>query len=120
MLSLESRLVLEIGYYNEDLPELIRSILEVAEKLDCTGFDSKEAYSSDIFKRYFKGLLISHQFGPLSRFNEEHKDVSEEFITSVTFGFLGEGVLKIAAEDVSIPCEGTIADPSWDNMDSPH
>jgi hypothetical protein len=111
--AIASRLVLEIGYYNEDLPELIRSILEVAEKLDCTGFDIREGFSSDIFRRYFKGLLISHQFGPLSRFNEEHKDVSKEFLTFVTRGFLGEEVLQIAIEDMSIPYKGFIADPSW-------
>jgi hypothetical protein len=113
--AIASRLVLEIGYYNEDLPELVRSILEVAEKLDCTGFDIGEGRSSDIFRRYFKGLLISHQFGPLSRFNEEHKDVSEEFLTFVTRGFLGEKVLQIAVEDVSISYKGYIADPSWKN-----
>jgi hypothetical protein len=113
--AIASRLVLEIGCYNEDLPELIRNIIEVAEKLDCTGFDSREGYSSDIFRRYFKGLLISHQFGPLSHFNETHKDVSEEFLTFVTHGFLGEEVLQIAVEDMSIPCAGSIVDTSWKN-----
>ncbi|MHC4061722.1 MAG: hypothetical protein ACYSR6_08960 [Planctomycetota bacterium] len=59
--------------------------------------------------------MISRQFGPLSHFNEKHKDVSEQFLMLGTHGFLGEEVLQIAVEDMSIPCAGSIVETSWKN-----
>jgi len=102
-----TRLVLEIGFYNEDLPGLIRSIIEVAERLGCAPPTVKD-YDSDIMRRYFSGLLIYGRFGGLSHFDKFHKDVSEEFLTAYTDRLLGEQVLRIAVENLYIPYEGYI------------
>lgn len=99
-----SRLVLEIGFYNEDLIGLIRSIIEVAERLDCVA--DLDDYYSDIVRRYFKGSLIPVRFGSLSHFDEKYNDMSEELLTSSTEELLGEEVLQIVVEDLSIPYDG--------------
>lgn len=100
-------LVLEIGFYNEDLPGLIRSIIEVAERLGCAPPTVKD-YDSDIMRRYFSGLLIYGRFGGLSQFDESHQDVSEEFVTAYTDRLLGEQVLRIVVDNLYIPYQGYI------------
>lgn len=102
-----TRLVLEIGFYNEDLPGLIRSIIEVAERLGCAPLTVKD-YDSDTMRRYFSGLLIEGRFGGLSQFDESHKDVSEEFLTAYTDRLLGEQVLRILVDNLYIPYQGCI------------
>jgi hypothetical protein len=103
------RLVLEIGYYNKDLPGLIRSIIEVTERLGCASPDLNEDYNSDIFRCYFPGLLIPLQFGTLSYFDETYNDVSEQFLTAYTDELLGEQVLQATVEGVDVPYTGTSA-----------
>ncbi len=49
------RLVLEIGFYNEDLPGMIRDILEMAEKLNCARLEPGE-YETAFLARYFRGI----------------------------------------------------------------
>lgn len=100
-----SRLVIEIGFYNEDVLERIRSIIEVAERFHCASVEFTD-FESDIMRCYFKGLLITKFFGGLSHFDESHKDVSEQFITACTDQLLGEQVLRITVDRVSIPYEG--------------
>ncbi len=48
-------LVLEIGFYNEDLPGMIRDILEMAEKLNCARLEPGE-YETAFLARYFRGI----------------------------------------------------------------
>lgn len=98
-------LVLEIGFYNEDLPKLIREILEMAEKLNCTRLEPSE-YTTAFFMRYFKGIWIAHKlFGGLSDFEKYvYKDGDEEIeipYTQQNFG--GEQVLRIEVDGVYIP-----------------
>jgi hypothetical protein len=96
------RLVLEIGFYDQDLPGLIRSIIEVVERLGCANVELED-YESDIMRHYFKGLLIKGRFGGLEHFDESHQDVSEQFITACTDQLLGEQVLRLEVDGVSIP-----------------
>ncbi len=105
------RLVLEIGFYNEDLPGTIREILETAEKLNCTRLEYSE-YHTDLFQRYFKGIWIAHQlFGGLSGFEEHtYKEGSEEIIIPYSWQrFGGEQVLRIDVDGVYIPYEDEFA-----------
>ena len=98
------RLVLEIGFYNEDLPGMIRDILEMAEKLNCAHLDYSE-YRTDFFKRYFKGIWINQIFGGLSGFEDfTYKEGSEEINIPYTWqNFNGEQFLRIGVDGVHIP-----------------
>ncbi len=102
-----TRLLMEIGFYDDDLPELIRSILKVAEGLPYVSIPIDDG-EYDILRRYFKGLLIRNQYRGLSYFDEHYRDSSDEFTTMYTQGRLGEQVLRIAVEDLYIPYEGYI------------
>ena len=99
------RLVLEIGFYDQDLPGLIRSIIEVVERLGCAKLELED-YESDIMRHYFKGLLIKGRFGGLEHFDESHQDLSEQFITPYTDQLLGEQVLRIEVDGLYIPYKG--------------
>ena len=99
------RLVLEIGFYDQDLPGLIRSIIEVVERLSCANVELED-YESDIMRHYFKGLLIKGRFGGLEHFDESHQDLSEQFITAYTDQLLGEQVLRIEVDGLYIPYKG--------------
>jgi hypothetical protein len=101
------RLVLEIGFYNEDLPGAIRDVLEMAEKLNCARLEHSE-YETAFFMRYFEGIWIAHQlFGGLSDFEEyTYKEGSEEIKIPYTWQkFSGEQVLRIEVDGVHIPYE---------------
>lgn len=100
------RLVLEIGFYNEDLPGMIRGVLEVAEKLNCARLEPIE-YETAIFKRYFNGIWIEHLFGGLSGFEEyTYKDGSEQILIPYTWQFFkGERFSQIVIDGVYIPYE---------------
>jgi hypothetical protein len=98
------RLVIEIGFYDQDLPDLIRSIIEVVERFGCDNVELED-YESDIMRHYFKGLLIKGRFGGLEYFDELHQDVSEQFITTYTDQLLGEQILRIEVDGVHIPYE---------------
>lgn len=101
------RIVLEIGFYDQDLPGLIRSIIEVVERLGCANVEYED-YESDIMRHYFKGLLINGRFGGkgLEHFDESHPDGSELFRTSFTDQLLGEQVLQISIDGLYIPYKG--------------
>jgi len=61
------RLALEIGFYDEDLPELILNIVEMAEKLSCdTSLYSPASppmnpndNSMELSRRFFGGVFIA-------------------------------------------------------------
>ena len=99
------RLVLEIGFYDEDLPKLIRDILEIAEKLNCLEYSE---HTTDLFMCYFKGAWIAQLFGGLSGFEENtYKEGSEEINIPYTRQQLsGEQVLQIEVDGVHIPYLG--------------
>jgi hypothetical protein len=99
------RLVLEIGFYNEDLPKLIRDILEMTEKLNCARLEFSE-YETAFFMRYFKGIYIAHRhFGGLSSFEEyTYQEGNEEInIPYTRQNLIGEQVLRIEVDGVHVP-----------------
>jgi hypothetical protein len=99
------RLVLEIGFYDEDLPKLIRDILEIAEKLNCLEYSE---HTTDLFMYYFKGAWIAQLFGGLTGFEENrYKEGNEEINIPYTRQQLsGEQVLRIEVDGVNIPYLG--------------
>ena len=73
-----TRLILEVGFYDEDLPGLIRSILEEAEKI-AVPTPNLDDHTISIIARYFEGLLIARYFGGLAGFEEYYyKEPSEQ------------------------------------------
>ena len=105
------RLVLEIGFCNEDLPGLIRDIIEIAEKLNCAHLEFGEYYT-DVFMRYFKGIWIAHHlFGGLSQFEEyTYKEGSEEIEIPYTHQYFpSEQILRATIDGVFIPYGGAPA-----------
>lgn len=101
-----SRLVIEIGFYNEDVLERIRSIIEVAERFHCASVEFTD-FESDIMRCYFKGLLITKFFGGLSHFDEVYTDTNvNELLIGATYQLIGEQVLRITVDGVSIPYNG--------------
>ena len=115
------RLVLEIGFYNEDLPGMIRDILEIAEKLNCVRLESyfENEYTTALYMRYFKGIWIAHQlFGGLSQFEKyTYKEGSEEIEIPYTWQeFNGEQVLRIKVDGVHIPYD---ANAVWHGDSTP-
>lgn len=100
------RLILEIGFYNEDLPGLIRDILEMAEKLNCAHIEI-HGDARDFFTRYFKGIWIADIFGGLPGFEEHTYEEGSEEIEIPYFRYsrqnFNEQVLRIEVDGVHIP-----------------
>jgi hypothetical protein len=101
------RLVMEVGFYDEDLREKIRRILEIAEKLRCTALSFQEIgiENYDLYECYFGGLEVSREFGGLSGFDDAWPEGSEEItIPRLWPGvLLGESFLAIVVDGVFIP-----------------
>ena len=100
-------LSLEIGFYDEDLPALVRSILAEAEKFNSTIYDA----NMDILKDYFKGLLVRGSLGGLDTFETINKDYLNKGQVVINYSYqalTGEKVLRITVDGVSIPYEGPV------------
>jgi hypothetical protein len=102
-----ARCMVEIGFYDEDLPAMVRNILQVAEKLGTTNFPSNFA----IIKDYFRGLGVREWFGPLEVFDALNPDFYVEGKVLITYSYqalTGEKVLRILIDGVSIPYDGYV------------
>ncbi len=113
-------LAIEIGFYDEDLPGLVYSILKEAEKFP--GFDVDSSF--DIKKIYFRGVMIRGSIGSLSYFEEFIKNpygADGVYIGYTGQDFTGEKVLRIVVDGVSIPYEGYVQLASnADSSDDPN
>jgi hypothetical protein len=99
------RLVLEIGYYDENLPELVLRIIEVAEKLNSGNSDIYRD-NLDIIDRYFNGLIVNSFAHGSSGFNSinDDFDLNEQVAIPYTFQALeGEQIAKLEINSVHIP-----------------
>jgi hypothetical protein len=107
------RLVLEIGFYDEHLPGMIRDIIEIDEKLNCASLEPVE-YTAPLFIHFFKGIWLVHKFfgGGLSGFDEFcYQEGNEEIRVPYTWQNLdGEQVLRIEVDRVHIPYD----EVDWD------
>lgn len=93
------RLALEIGYYDEDLPALIHSILDVAKKSGLTSAD----VPVEILDTYFRGLRVR---GVLGSFDQMTPDPYGQGYVNIFFSsqaLTGEKILRADVNDVSIP-----------------
>lgn len=100
-------LSLEIGYYSEDLPNLIRSILLVAEKLACGDPWDGSLEVNDlagILSGYFRGLSVLHHFDSVLEFDKRYGDVTDLMILDYGVPLLGgERFVRHTVGNLNIP-----------------
>jgi hypothetical protein len=97
-----TRLALEIGYYDADLPLMIRSIIAVAEK---SGLAIRDVPPS-LLDTYFRGVSVR---ALLRDFDLVNKDPYGQGWISITYtqqALTDEKVLRRDVNNVSIPYEG--------------
>jgi hypothetical protein len=103
------RIALEIGFYDQDLPALIRSILQEAEKY--SGSSSSFNNGFDIKEDYFRGLLVRDFLGPLEVFDAIYPDFYGEGKVLIPYSYqalTGEKVLQLLIDNISIPYQGYV------------
>ena len=111
------RIQLEIGYYDEDLPGLIRDIVTEAEK-----YNPQRPYDyKGIIADYFPGFLVYFDFEGLAGFEGVYVNGSDEIGVLYSYQALkGEQVLRATVEPVSIPYgEVSVADELPQNETGP-
>jgi len=96
-------LTLEIGFYDEDLPGLILSIIQEADKFS----DLRSVAATAMTKEYFRGLLVRTSMGNLPNIIEAHSK-GQVFVDYSWQALTGEKVLRIEVYGVSIPYEGAV------------
>jgi hypothetical protein len=112
-----TQLSIEIGYYDEDLPVLILQIVDVARRLNCESIDFEDYPEDyDIFRRYFKGMLVEDAFNnnKWADFRESVTSGADEIIFPYMTQFhdagehiLDEQILRLEIDGVSIPMKGS-------------
>ena len=101
------RLVMEIGFYDEDLPGLILQIIDINNKLNCdineVDFDDNDL---DILERFFPGWQVARAYS--------HDAIFRNGVTSgrdrIQIPYMGkvlngEKILRIEIDGLSIPLE---------------
>jgi hypothetical protein len=106
------RLAVEVGFYDEDLPQLMRDIVAVAEIFACDTRPDGPAPGpeyTDVRHRFFPGMEIARMF-----YNESFEDFRDSvmsggdeviipFFPLATQAPYGEQVLRVIVDGVSIP-----------------
>jgi len=90
-----TRMAIEIGYYTDNLPERIRSVLEKADKIYTAKSDDDRK-----IKYYFRNSLYYNKISEILRQRDE-----EVLIPYTHQWFKGEQFVRKVAEDVRIPYE---------------
>lgn len=99
-----SRLVLEIGFYDEDLPGMILHIVEIVEKLGCEiDWGVLSLDDRKIFYRYFGGFVIEFAFNRKAYFRDSVKEGEQVTIPYMWPALRGEKILRWTVDGVSIP-----------------
>jgi hypothetical protein len=102
-----TRVVLKIGFYNEDLPGKIRSLLDLATRLGYSSAQSSAFSTADwvLYERYFPGFSIARTFGGLPGFSqlwtEGSPQIDVPYTEAVPLG--DESTLQVAVDGVVIP-----------------
>jgi len=99
-------LALEIGYYDADLPAMIRSIIAVAEKSGLTVLD----VPGSLLGTYFRGLSVRAALGNFDLVNKDPYAQGRVSIAYSRQALTNEKVLRVDVNNVSIPYEGVGAD----------
>ena len=105
------RLVIEIGFYDEDLRALILGVVEIAERLGCDDSAIRNLVASDasamrLYYRFFGGFEIAGLFTTenISFFrNSVTSDGDEILMPPMDKSLNGEQVLRIEVDNLPIP-----------------
>ena len=97
-----TRLALEIGYYDADLPAMIRDIIAVAEKSGLTIWD----VPGSLLNTYFRGLRVRGILGDFDLVNKDPYGQGYVLIKYSGQALTDEKVLRVDVNNVSIPYEG--------------
>ncbi|MHC4564802.1 MAG: hypothetical protein ACYTE3_03500 [Planctomycetota bacterium] len=102
------RLALEIGYYDESLPALILEIIKIAEHLNIDFSVGYYGFSHNVRERFFGGPIVALSSKGLLGFesNVRSADTGGEMWMPHFYKVrMGEKVLRIEVDNVSIPYE---------------
>jgi hypothetical protein len=95
-------LALEIGYYDFDLPLMIRSIIAAAQR---SGLAVEDVPAS-LLDTYFRGLRVQRILGDFDHMNEDPYGHGQVLIRYSYQALTDEKVLRVDVNDVAIPYEG--------------
>jgi len=98
-----SRLIVEIGFYDVDIPTKLAGILSLADMLKCTQPRGTEM-NLDTFNEYFPGLAIANAFGGVRGFSSFWEEGSDEIKIPWLWPVLKENSLRLTIDPVLIPC----------------
>lgn len=105
-----TRLIVEIGFYDEDLPRKVHSILEMADRLGCVlpPLNEMSAEEMNILFQYFGGVWIFGTFkGGVTGFDAFYQEGSDSVEIPWEWPIdKDESLLKIVVDGVSVPCAG--------------
>jgi hypothetical protein len=96
------RLTLEIGYYDEDLPALVRSIFEVADRFS-PGVSTPDP---NMLNTYFRGLAVRGALSGFDVINKEPYNQGQVYIDYSYQALTGEKVLRMEINGLAIPYNG--------------
>ena len=97
-----TRLALEIGYYDADLPGIIRDIIAAAEKSGLTIWDVPPS----LLDTYFRGLRLRVVLGDFDLVNKDPYGQGRVSIRYSGRALTDEKVLRVDVNNVSIPYKG--------------
>jgi hypothetical protein len=102
------RVALEIGYYDEDLPTLVRSICAVADELSAKGWGLGYNLNPNTLNTYFRGLIVRGVFAGSGVITQEPYTQAHVYVPHSRQALTGERVLRIEVNGVSIPYRGRV------------
>ncbi len=95
-------LALEIGYYDADLPAIIRSVIAAAGK---SGLTIRDVPAS-LVDTYFRGLRVQLSLGDFDQVNKDPYGQGRVSIAYSAQALTDEKVLRVNVNSVSIPYKG--------------
>lgn len=106
------RLAIEIGYYNEDLRELLVIVINVGEKLDSDSDIFFSSFEEELtYYQFFGGFVIAEVFKSSDQsprgspvYDPVYDGGEEISMYHMGYVHMGEKVLRATINDVSIPC----------------
>jgi hypothetical protein len=103
-----TRITVEIGFYAENLPKKIQSILSEAERM-CVATSNAVDCNDAVLEEYFPGCIIWKHMGGVAGFSEMNRncDLEKEVFVPYTFGSLrGEQCSKLVIDGISLAYQG--------------
>jgi hypothetical protein len=97
-----THLALEIGYYDADLPAIIRSIIALADKSGLTILD----VPGGLLDTYFRGLRVRSTLGGFDLVNKDPYGQGRVSVAYSQQALTDEKVLRVDVNNVSIPYKG--------------